>query len=67
MIDCDIDGRFAEYCLKTGIVKRYRVVFLDPKNPTHQMIPVSQVRRLSCVSEIKLDRKVGSDNWLNPF
>ncbi len=60
MIDCDAEGRFAEYCTKTGEVERYRVVFLDPNQPTTQLIPASQVRRFATVAEIKLEKKVRS-------
>ncbi len=60
MIDCDAEGRFAEYCTKTGEVERYRVVFLDPDQPTTQLIPASQVRRFATVAEIKLEKKVRS-------
>ena len=58
MIDCDAEGRFAEYCSKTGEVQRYRVVFLDPNNPTTQLLPVNQIRRFASVSEIKLGKNV---------
>uniref|UniRef100_A0A183SJQ1 PWWP domain-containing protein n=1 Tax=Schistocephalus solidus TaxID=70667 RepID=A0A183SJQ1_SCHSO len=59
MIDCDAEGRFAEFCPKTGEVKSYRVVFLDPENRTTQLIPASRIRRFSNASMIRLEKRYG--------
>ncbi|VDN09885.1 unnamed protein product [Dibothriocephalus latus] len=59
MIDCDAEGRFAEFCPKTGEVKSYRVVFLDPENRTTQLIPANRVRRFNNASVIRLEKRYG--------
>uniref|UniRef100_A0A158QGP0 Ubiquitin-like domain-containing protein n=1 Tax=Rodentolepis nana TaxID=102285 RepID=A0A158QGP0_RODNA len=54
MIDCDGRGNFAEICHETGDILRYRVVFLDPNNPTNQVLPASDIRKFSEAVKIKL-------------
>nr|VZI39355.1 unnamed protein product [Spirometra erinaceieuropaei] len=53
MVDCDTEGRFAEFCPKTGEVKSYRVVFLDPENRTTQLIPANRIRRMDLEARIE--------------
>nr|VZI31195.1 unnamed protein product [Spirometra erinaceieuropaei] len=57
MVDCDTEGRFAEFCPKTGEVKSYRVVFLDPENRTTQLIPANRIRRFDKASVIRLEKR----------
>lgn len=64
MIDCDGKGNFAEICPDTGDILRYRVVFLDPNNPTNQVLPASDIRKFSEAVKIKLTPQVNVPNFI---